>query len=107
MYSGEETITLQQQTTDFLKQPAAIDVTDLQRLKTVLRFHEYRYYVVDDPLISDYEYDSLYKILLDFETKDPTLVTPDSPTQRVGKRVNQIVSNRTTPGADVIAGKFL
>ena len=85
MYSGEETKTLQQQTTDFLQHAPAITEKKLPQLRSALRFHEYRYYVADDPLISDYEYDTLYKALLDIETADPSLVTPDSPTQRVGK----------------------
>ena len=85
MYSGEETKQRQQQTTYFLHHLQAISEKDLPALKSVLRFHEYRYYVMNDPLLSDYEYDTLYKILLEIETKDPTLITPDSPSQRVGK----------------------
>lgn len=53
-------------------------------LRELLRFHEWRYYVQDDPLLSDFEYDSLYKMLEALEAGDPELVTPDSPTQRVG-----------------------
>jgi DNA ligase (NAD+) len=49
-----------------------------------LRAHDYRYYVLDDPLISDREYDTLYRRLVELETAYPELVTPDSPTQRVG-----------------------
>ena len=85
MYSAEETKTLQHQTTGFLQHPSTITQTELPQLRNVLRFQEYRYYVMDDPLISDYEYDTLYKKLIDIETADPTLVTPDSPSQRVGK----------------------
>ena len=70
---------LQQATTD------AITAKDIARLREVLRFHEYRYYVQDDPLIADFEYDTLYKQLQRLETENPDLVTPDSPTQRVGK----------------------
>jgi DNA ligase (NAD+) len=51
----------------------------------VLRFHEYRYYIQNDPLISDFEYDSLYKQLEAFEKESPDLITADSPTQRVAK----------------------
>lgn len=49
-----------------------------------IRRHDHAYYVVAQPTISDQEYDRLYHELLDLETKFPTLVTPDSPTQRVG-----------------------
>ncbi|MGZ4417791.1 MAG: NAD-dependent DNA ligase LigA [Gaiellaceae bacterium] len=53
-------------------------------LRDVLTFHLYRYHVLDDPEISDAEYDILYDELLRLEEADPKLVTPDSPTQRVG-----------------------
>ena len=46
--------------------------------------HEYRYYVLDDPEISDSEFDELMRRLQEFEAQHPELVTPDSPTQRVG-----------------------
>lgn len=52
-------------------------------LREVLIFHEYRYYQLNDPLISDFEFDTLYKELLGWEEEYPELVTPDSPTQRV------------------------
>jgi len=57
----------------------------VELLRGVLRFHEYRYYVQNDPLISDFEYDSLYKLLEKFEKENPGAITADSPTQRVGK----------------------
>ena len=44
----------------------------------------YYYYVLDNPLVSDYEYDKLYSELRELEEKNPELITPDSPTQRVG-----------------------
>jgi DNA ligase (NAD+) len=53
-------------------------------LRDVLTYHLYRYHVLDDPEISDAEYDILYDELLRLEESDPKLVTPDSPTQRVG-----------------------
>ncbi len=53
------------------------------QLREVINYHEYRYYVLDDPVVSDYEYDMLYKKLEAIETQWPELVTPDSPTQRV------------------------
>jgi DNA ligase (NAD+) len=56
----------------------------LHQLKTELALHNYRYYVLDDPTLTDAEYDALYKELVSLETQHPELVTPDSPTQRVG-----------------------
>ena len=53
-------------------------------LRDVLTYHLYRYHVLDDPEVSDVEYDTLYDELLRLEEADPKLVTADSPTQRVG-----------------------
>ena len=53
-------------------------------LRQQLRDHSYRYYVLNAPVISDYEFDQLYKELEKLEQDYPELVTPDSPTQRVG-----------------------
>ena len=57
---------------------------NIEELRNALRFHEYRYYVQNDPLVSDYEYDTLYKLLEKYEQQDPAAITKDSPTQRVG-----------------------
>ncbi|MCU0388032.1 MAG: NAD-dependent DNA ligase LigA [Chitinophagaceae bacterium] len=57
-------------------------------LRDVLRFHEYQYYHLDRALITDPEYDRLYKMLEAWEKANPGSVTPDSPTQRVGKSLN-------------------
>jgi DNA ligase (NAD+) len=56
-------------------------VADLRRQ---IEQHNYRYYVLDDPEVSDAEYDRLLRELQDIEARFPELVTPDSPTQRVG-----------------------
>jgi DNA ligase (NAD+) len=55
-----------------------------ERLRQAIRYHNYRYYVLDDPVISDPEYDKLMLTLQDLERKFPALVTSDSPTQQVG-----------------------
>jgi DNA ligase (NAD+) len=55
-----------------------------EQLREQLRSHDHHYYVLDDPLISDREYDLLMKELLELEKKHPELITSDSPTQRVG-----------------------
>ncbi len=57
---------------------------EIERLREKIRHHDYRYYVLDDPEISDREYDSLLAALRRLEARHPDLVTPDSPTQRVG-----------------------
>ena len=56
----------------------------LQQLRTELLEHNYRYYVLDEPTISDAEYDRLFRELQQIEAQHPEWVTPDSPTQRVG-----------------------
>ena len=57
---------------------------EIVRLREQIRHHEYRYYVLNDPEISDYEFDRLMRQLQDLEREHPELRTPDSPTQRVG-----------------------
>ena len=84
MYSKEQTQKLQAVTKKLLKEPGSIN-----DLRDVLRFHEHRYYVLDEPLISDFEYDKLYKNLEKIEAENPELITPDSPTQRVGNSLNK------------------
>ena len=59
--------------------------TKIKKLREELNYHNYKYYVENNPVISDYEYDQLLKKLEDFETKYPELITPDSPTQRIGE----------------------
>ena len=56
----------------------------LHELRHLLAYHEHRYYVQNEPVISDKEYDELYKQLERLEDENPELITPDSPTQRVG-----------------------
>jgi DNA ligase (NAD+) len=53
-------------------------------LREKIRYHEYRYYVLDDPELSDPHFDQLMQELKKFEAEHPELITPDSPTQRVG-----------------------
>ena len=57
---------------------------EILRLRRDIEKHNYQYHVLDDPLISDAEYDGLFRRLLELEKKHPELVTPDSPTQKVG-----------------------
>ncbi len=60
-----------------------IDVNDIETLRDVLRYHEWKYYIQDNPVITDYDYDMLFHKLKKLEEQHPELVTPDSPTQRV------------------------
>jgi len=65
--------------------PAAKNVEQkIEGLRQKIRHHEYLYYVLDNPEISDQEFDRLMQQLKDLEAENPSLITPDSPTQRVG-----------------------
>jgi DNA ligase (NAD+) len=56
----------------------------IEELRKEIEYHNYRYYVLDSPEISDEEYDKLFRELVQLEKQFPEFVTPDSPTQRVG-----------------------
>jgi DNA ligase (NAD+) len=87
MYSAEHTKSTQQLTNELISllKTGPLPAERMEDLREVLRFHEYRYYVLTEPLIADYEYDQLYKALEKIEKEQPELVSADSPTQRVAK----------------------
>jgi len=60
----------------------------IETLRDKIRYHEHRYYVLDNPEVSDAEFDRLMDELIELESKHPELITPDSPTQRVGGQVS-------------------
>ncbi len=68
-------------------------------LRERIRYHEHRYYVLDDPEISDRDFDELFRQLQQLEATHPELVTPDSPTQRVGGKPaeGQVAVEHTFP----------
>ena len=61
-----------------------------EELRAQIRSHAHRYYILDDPVVSDAQYDALVKELLALEEEHPDLITPDSPTQRVGTPVGDL-----------------
>ena len=83
MFTSSQIKKLQEQSAQFLKEGLTLEKY-VDELRDVLRFHEHRYYIQNDPLISDKEYDTLYKLLEEYEILHPESVTKDSPTQRVG-----------------------
>ena len=87
MYSKTEVQRIQKITQEFIKKENQGIVTgkETDALREILRFHEHRYYILNDPLIADGEYDKLYKLLEKTEQEHPELITVDSPTQRVAK----------------------
>ena len=60
----------------------------VKKLREVIAYHDYKYYVQASPVISDYEYDRLFRALRDLERRFPELITPDSPTQRVASEIS-------------------
>jgi DNA ligase (NAD+) len=86
MYSNEQNKDIQKQTSFWLlkENQNLVNESNIEAIRNILRFHEHRYYVENDPLISDFEYDTLYKLLEKFEKENPLFITKDSPTQRVG-----------------------
>ena len=97
MYSISQTQSLQSFTKQLLAMPLNANATieQVEQLKELLQFHEYRYYVLNEPFIADYEYDQLYQQLRNIEETHPNWITVDSPTQRVGNSLNQ--SFQTVP----------
>ncbi|WP_207497052.1 NAD-dependent DNA ligase LigA [Aridibaculum aurantiacum] len=89
MYSKEQVVALQKRTKELIEANHTEKAFEIiEQLRDILRFHEYRYYVLNDPLISDAEYDQLYKLLEKIEHSHPELITTTSPTQRVGSSLN-------------------
>ncbi len=85
MYPKDQIISFQALAKEYLQNPHTIE---LDNLKKLLKFNEYQYYVLNEPLVSDYEYDQLYQQLLSIESANIDLVTSDSPSQRVGNSLN-------------------
>ena len=83
MYKAEVQKQFFEQSKAFLSSPAKLE--QIEELRDLLRFHEWKYYVESSPVLSDFEYDQLYKSLEELELQFPLLITPDSPTQRVAK----------------------
>lgn len=67
----------------------------IQQLRELIRQHDYEYYVLDAPSITDNEYDGLFRELQALEKENPQLITADSPTQRVGGAPLKSFSNIT------------
>ena len=85
MYGKEEQRQRFTRSKDYLAEQVNLPATErAPELRSLLRYHEWRYYVQDDPVLSDFEYDTLFKQLEALEADHPELLTPDSPTQRVG-----------------------
>ena len=80
------------------------DKQRIVELRELLNRHSYLYYVLDNPEIPDSEYDRLYRELAGLEHKHPELVTPDSPTQRVGESAVSLQAGHP-PYTHAVAGQ--
>ena len=83
MYLKKKQKELYERSKQFLNEKTAATAAQIGDLREAIVYHEWRYYVLNDPVVSDFEYDQLYKQLEALETANPDLITPDSPTQRV------------------------
>ena len=81
MYPNDLQKSLTDRSKYFLNHPASRDQID--ELRKILQFHEWKYYIQNDPVVSDHEYDLLFKQLQAIEKEFPDLITADSPSQRV------------------------
>ena len=86
MYNSEKAAKIYEQSKDWLESSVSVD--EIEDLRTALRYHEWKYYVQSDPVLTDTEYDRLYNQLKSIESAHPDLITPDSPTQRVASDLN-------------------
>ena len=93
MYSKEKQRQLFDLSKQLLKAETAANklsaTAQIAELREVIVYHEWRYSVLNNPVVSDFEYDTLYKKLEALEQAFPTLLTVDSPTQRVSNELTE------------------
>ncbi len=91
MYTKQQEQDYYEVTKDLLSRddPQDIDISGIGVLRSALVYHEWKYYVQNNPTISDFEYDQLYKRLERIEESHPELITSDSPTQRVSSDLTE------------------
>lgn len=70
----------------------------IEKLRKEIELNSYLYYVLDEPKLEDYEYDNLFHELEKLESENPELITPDSPTQRVGALAKNLTKLSTKQG---------
>lgn len=91
MYTSEEEKELVELAKRYIKESATqVDIVELRR---VIGYADWRYYVMDNPIVADAEYDSIFKQLVEIEKQFPNLITQDSPTQRVALGLNKSFNN--------------
>jgi len=86
MYTTQQQQELNKLTETLIHQPKSLsDAERAAAMRQVINYHDWRYYVLSEPLILDVDYDGLFKALKQLENEHPELITPDSPTQRVAR----------------------
>jgi DNA ligase (NAD+) len=90
VYSASQQQHLNQLTTSLIKGEDHLSVSEeIDAIRSVIRYHDWRYYVLSEPVVTDKDYDTLFKRLKDLEAAHPDLITQDSPTQRVAKGLTE------------------
>lgn len=90
MYHPEDEQRLSLWAKELLQQPQQEDIQMLlDRLRSVINYNDWKYYIQDNPVLADVEYDALFKQLKELENTHPDLITADSPTQRVAKGLSE------------------
>ena len=90
MYTADDEKRLYKQAKSLIEKTNEKDASEeIEQLREVINYSDWKYYVQDEPVLSDSEYDTLFKKLKHFEDKHPELVTSDSPTQRVAKGISE------------------
>ncbi len=94
MFSELQIQQLQQDTKNWLQDLDSLNldtipIEKVEALKALIRFHEYQYYVLSEPTISDFDFDRLFKLLEKIEQHHPKYKTPNSPTQRISNSLNE------------------
>jgi DNA ligase (NAD+) len=90
MYQPQDEKRLAQLAKEYLSLKVASEpATQLEELRQIINYNDWKYYIQDNPMLADLEYDTLFKQLVQLETAFPDLVTDDSPTQRVAKGLSE------------------
>jgi DNA ligase (NAD+) len=101
-YSPEQQHVLFERSKAYLaSKGASIPALQVAELRELIRFHEWKYYIQNDPLISDFEFDQLFRQLGQIEKEHPELMDPDSPTQRVASDLSVRGGGEAASGVNV------
>lgn len=94
MYNSEQQAALHALTQQLVKGGNDFSTEEkISVLKEVINYHDWRYYVLSEPILTDFDYDRLFKELKELETKNPLLLSADSPTQRIARGLTEDFSS--------------